>query len=199
MPAISQNLKLLSYVYIVQQFTLFMIGDIATMKFTIIITFACALATGRLMGQDNPQDEKIETSELSTSVASADSKNSSTDLRELQIRGGIRNCLKKLAEGQKVNIAYLGGSITEADGWRVLFNEWLAIRYPKSTLAEIRATINGTGAEFGACRLKEHVLNHNPDLIFIEFAVNGIGSGVRGLRTVEGLVRQVIPFPLDKR
>jgi len=109
---------------------------------------------------------------------------------ECQPREGLPNVLAKLQAGGAVRIAYLGGSITEAAGWRVLSREWLAKQYPKATVTEIGAAISGTGAEFGSCRLQRHVLDHDPDLLFVEFAVNGIGRGDRGLRTMEGIVRQ---------
>jgi len=109
---------------------------------------------------------------------------------ECQPRQGLPNLFAKLRAGGEVRIAYLGGSITEAGGWRVLSRQWLADQYPAAKVTEIRATISGTGAEFGACRLQRHVLNGDPDLLFVEFAGNGIGQGARGLRTMEGIVRQ---------
>lgn len=112
---------------------------------------------------------------------------------ECRPRDGLPRVLAKLAAGQTVRIAYLGGSITEAEnGWRTLSREWLAQEFPAATIEEIRATISGTGADFGATRLQAHVLRHAPDLVFVEFAVNGAGnSATRGRRTVEGLVRQL--------
>ncbi len=111
---------------------------------------------------------------------------------ECEPRDGLPNFFAKLSAGGPVRIAYLGGSITEAHGWRVFSREWFARNYPQAQVSEIRATISGTGAEFGACRLQEHVLRHAPDLVFIEFAVNGTGSTpTRSLRSVEGIVRQI--------
>lgn len=111
---------------------------------------------------------------------------------ECHPRAGLPNFFAKLEAGGPVRIAYLGGSITEAAGWRVYSREWFAKAYPQARISEIRATISGTGAEFGAARLGNHVLRHSPDLVFIEFAVNGAGATpVRSLRSVEGIVRQI--------
>lgn len=111
---------------------------------------------------------------------------------ECEPRGGLPNFFAKLEAGGPVRIAYLGGSITEAAGWRVLSREWFARQYPRAKVEEIRATMSGTGAEFGACRLQNHVLRHSPDLVFVEFAVNGAGAtDKRAIRSVEGIVRQV--------
>ena len=111
---------------------------------------------------------------------------------ECEPRGGLPNFFAKLEAGKTVRIAYLGGSITEAAGWRVLSRDWFAKQYPQAEVEEIRATMSGTGAEFGACRLQNHVLRHSPDLVFVEFAVNGAGAtDQRAIRSIEGIVRQI--------
>ncbi len=111
---------------------------------------------------------------------------------ECQPRAGLPNFIAKLEAGAPVRIAYLGGSITDAWGWRDLSRTWFAEQYPQAEVGQIRATISGTGAEFGACRLENHVLRHSPDLVFIEFAVNGAGAtDKRGIESVEGIIRQI--------
>lgn len=112
-------------------------------------------------------------------------------LLECQPRGGLPNTFAKLETGKEVRIAYLGGSITEAEGWRVLSRKWLQEQFPKAKVSEIKATISGTGAELGACRLERDALQFKPDLLFVEFAVNGAGNGARRpIQTMEGIVRQ---------
>jgi hypothetical protein len=111
-------------------------------------------------------------------------------LAESEPRAGLPNVLAKLREGKEVRVAYLGGSITAARGWRVLSLAWLKERFPEASLSEINAAISGTGAELGVSRLQKDVLAHKPDLIFVEFAVNGAGPGQRAIRTMEGIVRQ---------
>lgn len=112
-------------------------------------------------------------------------------LPECQPRGGLPNVFAKLAAGEEVRIAYLGGSITEAEGWRVLSRKWFAEQFPKAKVSEIKATISGTGAELGACRLERDALQFKPDLLFVEFAVNGAGNGPRRpIQSMEGIVRQ---------
>ena len=55
------------------------------------------------------------------SVTSAEDEYPRRKAEEFHLRGGIPNALKKLneADGSEVRIAYLGGSITAAPGWRV--------------------------------------------------------------------------------
>ncbi len=45
------------------------------------------------------------------------------------------------------------------------------------------------GSDFGACRVKQHVIDHQPDLVFIEFAVNDNRMRMQFVReTIEGIV-----------
>ena len=112
-------------------------------------------------------------------------------LAEYHVRDGLPNVFAKLQKGGEVRVAYLGGSITDAEGWRVLSRQWLAAQYPQAQVKEVRATICGTGAELGACRLTRDVLQYKPDFLFVEFAVNGAGRDERRVtRTMEGIIRQ---------
>ena len=112
--------------------------------------------------------------------------------RECRIRNGLPNFFQKLQAGQTVTIAYLGGSITAAsDGWREHSASWLQKQYPLASIKSIDAGIGGTGSDFGVFRLRKQVLELNPDLIFIEFAVNdGEMSPKLIHETMEGIVRQ---------
>lgn len=97
----------------------------------------------------------------------------------------------KIDAGGAVKIAYLGGSITAAPGWRVQSREWFARQYPQAQFEEINAAIGGTGSDLGVFRLQNDVLRHRPDLLFVEFAVNDGGAApVQIHKTMEGIVRQ---------
>ena len=97
----------------------------------------------------------------------------------------------KLRAGQPVSVAYLGGSITAQPGWRVYSLQWLRRAWPDAEITEVNAAISGT-APAGPFRLQHDVLRHNPDLLFIEFAVNDSGYTQQvAVRGMEGIVRQV--------
>lgn len=108
---------------------------------------------------------------------------------ELRARDGLPNVLAKAEAGSEVRVAYMGGSITAAAGWRPKTLAWLREQYPGATFREISAAISGTGSDYGACRLREDVLQHDPDLVFLEFRVNG-GGGYEA-KSMEGIVRQI--------
>jgi len=106
-------------------------------------------------------------------------------------RAGIGNVMQKIAAGQEVTVAYLGGSITAANGWRPQTTAWLTQQYPKAKFKEIHAAIGGTGSDLGVFRVGFDVLQHNPDLLFVEFAVNDGGAQPESIwKSMEGIVRQ---------
>lgn len=112
---------------------------------------------------------------------------------ECRERGGVPNVLAKLrrGDGAPIRVAYLGGSITAAPGWRVKSLAWLRERFPKQALAEINAAIGGTGSDLGVFRHGQDVLGHRPDLLFVEFAVNDGGAPPERIhQAMEGIVRQ---------
>lgn len=111
--------------------------------------------------------------------------------KRVQPRGGLPNVLARLQSGQPVRIAYLGGSITAAPGWRVKTRAWLQKEYPQARVEEIHAAIGGTGSDLGVFRLERDALRHEPDLLLVEFAVNDGGAAPEQIwRAMEGIVRQ---------
>lgn len=106
---------------------------------------------------------------------------------EFKMRDGLPYFFKKLEANKKVNIAYLGGSITRANKqYRVQSINYIQNMYPNATIVGMNAGVSGTGTDLGACRLYEQLLTHNPDLIFLEFAVNGAFA-----EGMEGIIRQI--------
>lgn len=111
-------------------------------------------------------------------------------LREYHVRGGLPNVAQKIAQGGEVRVAFLGGSITAAAGWRPMTLANLQRAYPKTKFVEIYAAVSGTGSDYGAPRLQRDVLRHRPDLLFVEFAVNDGTGSPRVEAQMEGIVRQ---------
>ncbi len=111
--------------------------------------------------------------------------------RILQSRAGLGNFFGKLTPGAEVRIAYFGGSITAAQGWRIETMKWFRETYPAVRFEEINAAIGGTGSDLGAFRFGHDVLSKKPDLVFVEFSVNDGGAEpARIWPAVEGFLRQ---------
>lgn len=114
-------------------------------------------------------------------------------LAELTARGGLPNFFAKVSQNQEVRVAFLGGSITVAPGWRIGIMERLRQEYPQAKFTEVFAAVSGTGSDYGACRLRRDALQFHPDLLFVEFAVNDQYAGYTPDRirdSMEGIVRQ---------
>lgn len=108
--------------------------------------------------------------------------------KEFFVRNGLPNFFTKISQpNAQLTIGFLGGSITKAeDQYR---QQTLAFIQSLNTTAKIKginAGVSGTGTELAACRVGSQILPYNPDLVFVEFAVNG-GSN----QALEGIVRQI--------
>ena len=113
------------------------------------------------------------------------------DMKECSPRGGLPNFFAKLKAGKNVIIAYLGGSITEQNGWRVQSCKWFRKQFPKAKVSGINAAIGGTGSSLGVFRIDHDVFRFKPDLLFVEFAVNdGNAPPKRIYKSMEGIVRK---------
>ena len=113
------------------------------------------------------------------------------NLLESHARGGWPNFFSKIERGEDITIAYLGGSITAQPGWRPKTVEYFRKKYPNIKFTEINAAITGTNSTLGVARIQRDILDHGPDLIFIEFAVND-RSGQLSQKTFEGMVRKTL-------
>lgn len=110
----------------------------------------------------------------------------------LSLRSGLYWTNKKIQKKEPLKIAFLGGSITQAPGYRVQFEEWFKQSYPEVPLSTINAGIGGTGSDLGVARVDEKVLSENPDLVFVEFAVNDAQTdSLQIVRSMEGIVRKI--------
>ena len=90
-------------------------------------------------------------------------------------RNGLPHLRAKLAAGQPVTIAFLGGSITQnggAGGFVSMVPAWIESHAAGVKVTTINAGLAATGSDLGAQRIDRDVLVHRPDLVFVEFAVN---------------------------
>ncbi|MDG1897469.1 MAG: alpha/beta hydrolase fold domain-containing protein [Fuerstiella sp.] len=111
-------------------------------------------------------------------------------------RGNVQNSLRQFEVEKKGHVAFIGGSITEMDGYRPRVCAWLQQRFPDTKFQFTAAGISSTCSNTGAFRLQRDVLAHGPvDLLFVEFAVNddqdaghSADACVRGM---EGIIRHL--------
>jgi hypothetical protein len=115
------------------------------------------------------------------------------DTSEFQPRNGLPNFFYKIKNNKCVNIGFIGGSITVANGWRPKIVSWLKQYYQIDSLNDYSAAIGGTNSKFGAFRIERYLLSkYDFDLIFVEFAVNdGSGNSADIEKSMEGIVRKI--------
>ncbi len=98
----------------------------------------------------------------------------------------LHRAIDKARNGEDVSIVYLGGSITEGSAAAPQKTNCYAYRSAqlfaekfmadKSHLQYHNAGISGTPSLLGVTRCEQDVLSHNPDIVFVEFAVNDGGD-----------------------
>ncbi len=95
------------------------------------------------------------------------------DNTNVRVRGHLLNSLSKFRDTKKGHVAFLGGSITEMDGYRPNVERWLKETFPDTEFTFTNAGIASTCSLTGAIRLERDVLAAGPvDLLCVEFAVN---------------------------
>ena len=116
--------------------------------------------------------------------------------RNAKLRGGLQNARIQFEQKRTGRVAFIGGSITQMDGYRPMVSNWLQSRFPETNFEFINAGISSTDSQTGAFRLGDHVLACGRiDLLFIEFAVNDDQDARHSRRGcilgMEGIIRQV--------
>lgn len=119
-------------------------------------------------------------------------------------RRNIGLFFEKLRAGKPVTVAWLGGSLSCGNGasdatrtsLRALTNNWLKARYAPVNVRELNAAVAGTGSLYGAMRARRDVVEHKPDLVFIEFSANDLGEPENAVKeSFEGVIRQLLAVP----
>ncbi|MBC9911758.1 SGNH/GDSL hydrolase family protein [Chitinophaga varians] len=106
---------------------------------------------------------------------------------ECTVRGGLPHFFRKAAAGQPLTIGFIGGSITQGNQcYRRQTARYIQSMFPAAVMKGINAGVSGTGTDLGACRLQEQLMRYHPDLVFVEFAVNGAWP-----EGMEGIIRQI--------
>ncbi len=116
--------------------------------------------------------------------------------KNVTFRGSYANSKRVFETTGKGRVAFLGGSITEMDGYRPMVCEYLRKKFPKTEFDFIAAGISSTCSDVGAFRLQTDVIKNKPvDLFFVEFAVNDNQDGMfdleHSIRGMEGVVRHI--------
>lgn len=109
----------------------------------------------------------------------------------------IKEMMRRAERGDRMTLAFLGGSITQGsvssqytNCYAYLVYDWFVRRFPRTAFTYVNAGVGGTTSQFGAARVDEDVLAYKPDFVIIEFSVNDENTDFYR-ETYEGLVRKV--------
>ncbi|HEY3396967.1 MAG TPA: GDSL-type esterase/lipase family protein [Armatimonadota bacterium] len=98
--------------------------------------------------------------------------------------------------GQPLRVVGVGGSITQSAGENLWIGAWLREQFPKSTVYTHNAGMSATGSEWAVYRLERDVIAYQPNLVFLECAVNDTGTtDEAAIRTMETLVVRLKQLP----
>ena len=109
----------------------------------------------------------------------------------------IKDVMERAKKGEKLTIAFLGGSITQGSlatctercyAYRVY--RWWCETFPDAEFTYVNGGIGGTTSQFGAARADSDILAFKPDFVIIEYSVND-ESTEHFEETYEGVVRKV--------
>lgn len=113
------------------------------------------------------------------------------------LRKGLETSRRLFNTKTAANIAFLGGSITEMNGYTAFTEEFFRGNFPRCEFHFINAGISSTCSNTGAFRIQQDLLDKGRiDLLFVEFAVNDNQDGhllpEESIRAMEGIVRQAL-------
>ena len=155
------------------------------------------------------QQESSEAGE-SSAAPTAEADDARTDYEKMVDRSllsvgdmtRMADVFQKAQNGEDITVAYIGGSITE--GYNAGTTEFYAKTctdllqgyFPDITVTGVNAGISGTPSLLGNLRLERDVLSADPDIVFVEFAVND-GQEADYKNAYESLVRTLLTQEKD--
>lgn len=163
----------------------------------------------QIENQETPQEEQSNKAEISLVPSHTDYVSDEEMELADKWQGGKENAIarvmKKAAQGEKVTVAVIGGSITQgtissgsSDSavektrcYADIFFSWWEETFPQTEFEFINAGIGATDSYLGVHRVKEDVLDKNPDIVLVEYAVND-GISIFYKKTYDNLVRTIV-------
>lgn len=119
-------------------------------------------------------------------------------IRNIGNTARLKDAFRRAENGEALTIAFLGGSITQGSlaskpelCYAARVFKWWEESFPKAKFTYINAGIGATDSQFGCARAAEDVLDYEPDVISVEYAVNDENTP-HYMETYEGVVRKLL-------
>ena len=110
----------------------------------------------------------------------------------------IVQVMNKAKNGQDICVAFLGGSITQGcnatkfeECYASRTYKWFKDTFNNVNVEYVNAGVGATGSIIGVHRVEEQVLSKNPDIVFIDFAVNDKNT-IYDKIAYESLIRRIL-------
>ena len=111
----------------------------------------------------------------------------------------IVKCMRRALAGERITVAFLGGSITQGclsstprTCYAYRTYDWWEKNFSDAEILYWNAGIGGTTSHLGVARLREEVLSQRPDFVIVEFSVNDEDVNPHFEETYESLVRRIL-------
>lgn len=172
------------------------------LKRAFVFALTAALSMGMLVGCGGEAPKK-EGLEWIDDPSSWDEYMNNAKIKSLTSLGNtyrLKKAIEKARKGDDVNIVYIGGSITEGDHLDTCYAN-RSYNYFKDTFGKgkgenvhyFNSGISGTPSNLGALRFENDVLKNQPDIVFIEFAVND-GDDEDTRAAFESMIREALEY-----
>lgn len=174
------------------------------MKKCMIILLTAVLLCGCSVPETTIQEEStMETTLPPETVPTPYDEMVARSLLSLGNPARIQKAIDKARAGEDITIAYIGGSITEgpdvkpAERYVTLsYHEFEDTYCAGGTVTCVNAGLSGTPSNLGCIRLQRDVLDHTPDIVFVEFAVND-SQDIMQKQYFESMLRTILLEPQE--
>lgn len=102
--------------------------------------------------------------------------------------------LEAAENGEKLTLAYLGGSITEMGKYTTPFSSYVKSTFAKGGFTEVNAGLSGTSSVVGLVRAESNIVSKNPDIVFVEFSVND-HEDIMYKKCFESVIKKFLDLP----
>lgn len=102
--------------------------------------------------------------------------------------------LEAAENGEKLTMAYLGGSITEGKKYSTPFSNYVKSTFAAGGFTEVNAGLSGTSSVVGLVRSESNIVEKNPDIVFIEFSVND-HEDIMYKKCFESVIKKFLDLP----
>lgn len=149
---------------------------------------------------DKTKENATNKEETKTATTEEKETEVETMTEEIKKTAPLANTYYKLTNEDKLTVVYIGGSVTDGYGstdpskyaWAAHLENWIKEEYPDVELVNKKMSIGGTGSYLASYRYEREIAPLEPDLLFIEYAINDKYNAVtydQVVKSSESIVR----------